>query len=332
MRDVEEMAGSGGLQADDTSAEASNSAIPQTLAEPPPLPRRRGRPKGLPKTGGRQKKTLTVEMAREELREASTNYLLSVIRGEPHYVAPEVGVGRPGWYYPTAKQRIAAASSGLGKSLPDQREDKSELTGKDGKDLIPDRSPREVARVVFATLRKAAQDRGDTESAQRIAGAAADVGGLDGTDPNDLALGVGHNGVDAYVRDWLAEGDETESGRDAADVPAPSVGGRQSVRGSDRADPRMDASGDSHLDPDAEGAGGVTGRAPLAPKPQARPRVIADDDREVLLEPGDGEDRWWLVAGGQRLRKVAGYDAAQAEAQRLVSERHPATITRRRSE
>ena len=101
-----------------------------------------GRPKGLPKSGGRQKgslnkRTVAEQTAMADAGEMPKDYMLRVMRD------PAVGHDR--------RDRMA------GQVAPyvHPRLTSTEVTGKDGKELIPTRSPRDVARLVLALLRKA---------------------------------------------------------------------------------------------------------------------------------------------------------------------------------
>ena len=78
------------------------------------------------------------EMAKDHA-EAALETLVSIHSGTSH---------------PSAA-RVAAANAILDRGYG-KAPQSLEHTGKDGKDLIPDRSPRDIARTVLSVLRKAA--------------------------------------------------------------------------------------------------------------------------------------------------------------------------------
>ncbi len=130
-------------------------------ATPPdePLPRKRGRPKGLPKTGGRKKgtKNWTNSEIRDALLDKSgaIDVLADIVAGRQLYAGQSGSVGKAGWRYPTLQQRLQALQILLAKVVPDLRAE--ELTGAEGEPLIPDPEPniRQLAKSILALLSEA---------------------------------------------------------------------------------------------------------------------------------------------------------------------------------
>ena len=87
--------------------------------------RKGGRPKGIPKTGGRKKGTpnRTHVMTADQIAKIADPlaFLCQVVRGCRMTAAPQPGEKKRGWAYPTLDQRITAATTLARKVLPDQR-------------------------------------------------------------------------------------------------------------------------------------------------------------------------------------------------------------------
>ncbi len=96
--------------------------------------RKPGRPKGTPRTGGRQpgvpnrKNQVTRDFVIKE--GAPLAFLCGVVRGKRFTAAAEQGDGKRTHCFPTLDQRIRAAEVLSRKCLPDLKA--TELTGKDG--------------------------------------------------------------------------------------------------------------------------------------------------------------------------------------------------------
>ena len=125
--------------------------------EQPPeaqLPRKRGRPKGLPKTGGRKKgtKNWTHPEIRDELLEKSSalDVLADIVAGRQLYAGSAGSVGKPGWRYPTLQQRLQALQILLAKVVSDLKA--TEVTGAGGEPLIT-ASNRSVAVAIMDVLK-----------------------------------------------------------------------------------------------------------------------------------------------------------------------------------
>ncbi len=141
-------------------SEAPNAAeTGNGQATPPdePLPRKRGRPKGLPKTGGRKKgtKNWTHPEIRDALLDKSgaIDVLSDIVSGRQLYAGQSGSVGKAEWRYPTLQQRLQALQILLAKVVPDLKA--QELTGAEGEALIPDPGEvdkRKLARAVLALL------------------------------------------------------------------------------------------------------------------------------------------------------------------------------------
>jgi len=90
-----------------------------------PAKRPPGRPKGLPRTGGRAKGTpnKATSLSRDYIvrRGAPIAFLCSVVRGTAIEAAPEPGARKREKVVPTLDQRIAAAKVLAAKVLPDMK-------------------------------------------------------------------------------------------------------------------------------------------------------------------------------------------------------------------
>ncbi len=96
--------------------------------------RKRGRPKGLPRTGGRAKGTpnRTNQITRDYIIKegAPVAFLCSVVKGKRFTSAKEPGAAERTHVYPSLDQRLRAAEILARKVTPDLKS--QELTGKDG--------------------------------------------------------------------------------------------------------------------------------------------------------------------------------------------------------
>lgn len=105
-----------------------------------------GRPKGLPRTGGRQKGTPNrLPAAQREViasKYRPAEFLGRIVLGQRQRVGPPAGPGQPQYAYPTLAQRLQAAEILLAKTLPDLKA--NELTGPGGAALIPERPALDV--------------------------------------------------------------------------------------------------------------------------------------------------------------------------------------------
>ncbi len=119
----------GALQDGKTSAPAP--AAPAAKRGP-------GKPKGLPKSGGRQRGTpnRSTVQTRDRIQELADPiaFLADVMAGKRMVAAGEPGDMKKTWCYPTLAQRVQASETLLRKLLPDLKA--TELTGKDGAPLI----------------------------------------------------------------------------------------------------------------------------------------------------------------------------------------------------
>ena len=121
-----------------------------------------GKPKGLPKSGGRQKGTpnRSTVQTRDRIQELTDpiGFLADVMAGKRMTAAGELGDMKKTWFFPTLTQRIQAGETLLRKLLPDLKS--QELTGAGGTPLVePTRrvellGTMEAARLILATLRE----------------------------------------------------------------------------------------------------------------------------------------------------------------------------------
>jgi hypothetical protein len=120
-----------------TDTEPTTASIQDTAQAVAVVPKRRGRPPGLAKTGGRKKGTpnkTRVATVERIMKEADPLlFLCKVCRGDRLTAAPEHGAKRRSWVYPTVDQRLDAARILAKKVLPDLRS--TELSGNPGNPL-----------------------------------------------------------------------------------------------------------------------------------------------------------------------------------------------------
>ena len=127
-----------------------------------PAKRRPGKPRGLPKSGGRVKGTpnRSTVQTRDRIQELADpiQFLADVMAGKRMVAAGEPGDMKKTWCYPTLAQRVQASETLLRKLLPDLKA--TEITGADGAPLIePTRrvellGTMEAARLILAALRE----------------------------------------------------------------------------------------------------------------------------------------------------------------------------------
>ncbi len=103
-----------------------------------PAKRKPGRPKGYPKSGGRQRGTpnRSTAQTRDRIKELADPiaFLADVMAGKRMVAAGEPGDMKKTWCYPTLTQRVQASETLLRKLLPDLKA--TELSGPDGAPLI----------------------------------------------------------------------------------------------------------------------------------------------------------------------------------------------------
>ena len=125
---------------------SAQAASPSEISEKPPIKRGPGKPKGLPKTGGRVKNKPS-KMGREarEYLAKHSNYLEIISRicaGKSVKMSGPTGKQR--WFHPEWADRRWALEIAVSKLLPTMAA--SELSGPDQEPLIPQVSERETAR------------------------------------------------------------------------------------------------------------------------------------------------------------------------------------------
>jgi hypothetical protein len=136
------------------------SEAPEAGQPDPPEPRKRGRPKGTPKTGGRTKAPpLTAPEIRDALlgKSNAIEELCKIAKGEQmRWSGP---TGKVVWRYPTAQEQISALRLIIDKTVPTLQA--TQLSGDPEAPLIPTPPPDslDLARVVLGVLREAAPDR-----------------------------------------------------------------------------------------------------------------------------------------------------------------------------
>jgi hypothetical protein len=136
----------------ESPATAPDGARPAALPDGS-VPRKRGRPRGLPKTGGRQRGTrnqISADLRQEIIEHANpVKFLADVVAGRRIRVGPVAGPGAGKHEYPTVAQRMTAATVLLGKLLPDVKA--TELSGPDGEPLeVAPLAPVDLAPIDLA--------------------------------------------------------------------------------------------------------------------------------------------------------------------------------------
>ena len=97
--------------------------------------RKRGRPPGQKKTGGRQKgvpnrdRSVALSLFNKSSVDAA-KLLDKIMRGQRVEAAKKPGADGRSWWYPTPADRMAAAKIILAKSVPDRKA--SEISGAEG--------------------------------------------------------------------------------------------------------------------------------------------------------------------------------------------------------
>ena len=134
---------------------------PQADLDAPPPKRCRGRPPGLPKTGGRQKgspRSYGAPEVRQELlsRSNAIEVLADICAGKKPYCGSGTLGNKPSWQYPSMKDCLRALEIVLSKVVPDLQA--TELSGAGGEALFPTSEPLNLSRTVsaiFSVLREA---------------------------------------------------------------------------------------------------------------------------------------------------------------------------------
>ena len=151
----------------DHASPGNQGVTKDAIPAPPQPPRKRGRPPGYPKSGGRVKAQApwTSELVRELALPPAMELLVGVCKGEPQLVddglrgSADKQAGRGCWRRPTLQDRMKAASILIGKTLPDLRS--TELAASvEHREAQEPRPPREVARAIMAALSKASAEAG----------------------------------------------------------------------------------------------------------------------------------------------------------------------------
>lgn len=266
----------------------------------PELPRKRGRPKGLPKTGGRTKgvRNWTNDAIREELLERSQviEVLADLIAGKQWLVGTEHGPGKATWRVPSGKERIAAIGLLADKILPSLKS--SEITGKDGAPLNPPAEPaydtdnpnhrREMAKAIIASLGRSVQEP------------------------------AGSSGEGASRLPPVAGGHQEGSGAASDSASGPSL------------------STDVHEALQAAGLDGIDhhfslDKPPVPPPPTKRQKPLEPGDEVRLKDCGDAflvfggtapddREKWWIMrCDGREMEFRFGQETAEARARQMFA-------------
>ena len=136
----------------EASVSIGEGTAPQETSDAPK--RGRGRPRGYPKSGGRQKGTKNYSQLeiRAELLDRSNaiQVLADIVAGRKLYCASGTLGAKPGWVYPSMRDRIKALGIVLAKSVPDLTA--TELTGAQGSALIPPQESTDTRATALAIL------------------------------------------------------------------------------------------------------------------------------------------------------------------------------------
>jgi len=298
---------------DDARDEAT--AAPETVGPPK---RRRGRPKGTPKTGGRPAKPRTATELRShiitELNKAE--HLIQIARGEEMRLSGPTG--KPMLGRPTVDQQLKAWELLLKKALPDLTA--QTLDAKvEGHIEAPAFSTRETARAVMDILRTARiEDAAELPvidgkqfngvANERAAGHGA-AGDADGT---PAAAGPGFNAVAAAAAaeyDRQMKANRQANGK-AAPGDLPESWQRQPV-------PLFDPDNPGNTDPQVPTGGFQPGE-----------RIMIKDEHgrevrgwlEFAYRANDAREAFWVVnKDGDRVRSVLGRAEAEAALRQLAS-------------
>ncbi|MEJ6845200.1 hypothetical protein V3589_03115 [Sinorhizobium fredii] len=141
-------------------SDLGNERVSEATSEEPR--RKRGRPKGLPKTGGRAKggKNWSNEEIRSALlgKSEAIETLADICAGRLIRVSGPTGKQMD--VYPSMQERLKAAELVLKKVVPDLQSQSVELTGANGKDLYPSeqQDARQMSRAILAVLGEAVLD------------------------------------------------------------------------------------------------------------------------------------------------------------------------------
>ena len=145
------------LSRESSEADAAAGDVPSD--DVTPKKRGRGRPKGSKKPPGSGRKAFR-DKTRDDLRKdllqdsQALVALAQIARGEKFFSGSGGPAGKDSWRRPSIQQRLRAIELVLSKCLPDLQS--TELTGAEGKDLIPapQLDSRETAMAVLSLMRE----------------------------------------------------------------------------------------------------------------------------------------------------------------------------------
>jgi hypothetical protein len=189
-----------------TTPESESETL--VISEPPPSPKKVGRPKGLGKVPGSGRKSGTKNWTQPEICDAllsksnAIEVLADIVAGKPilcgtERTAGEVGAGSPVWRYPTMNARLKGVEILLAKCLPDLKA--QEITGAEGRDLYPAMPPVFNTAVIAAMAAVSSDPELAEASRTAIAASGMDING------GDLALCLDQTEANKMIDIALAE-------------------------------------------------------------------------------------------------------------------------------
>jgi len=291
-------------------AEAATDKADEATAAPPeatePPKRARGRPKGLPKTGGRQKKIADEKALLREAGAKALQAAIDILDGKKRWVMGPTG--REYEAKPSFEQIDKTAKWVLAKRIPDLQSVATQITGAEGGPVQIEApvSNRDLARSVLEILRTARIE--DSAELPVIDGKQ-----FDGV-ANERAVEHGAAG----------DADGKSAAAAAGDGYGFSAAGALAAAQYDRQTMKANRQAEMEMRPDERPPAGFQGGLPDASGLVAGERVMVKDehDREIpgwleyrySLGKGDGRECFWLVdKHGTRVGSALGREVAEAK-------------------
>jgi hypothetical protein len=138
--------------------------LPALTDELKPVPKKRGRKPGGGKVPGSGRKPGGKNIVSADMRSVilargkPLELLCDISRGVKIRVGPQAGPAAPAYAYPSLQERAAAAKILLDKLMPTAST--TEITGKDGAPLLPEKDTRQTAQALAFILSKDMKERG----------------------------------------------------------------------------------------------------------------------------------------------------------------------------
>jgi hypothetical protein len=179
----------------------------EALANPQDTLRKRGRLRGYPKSGGRQKGTRN--WSQPEIRAELLNQsdaiptLAAIARGDKLFVSGPTG--KAVWRHPTMKERLHALDLVFAKVVPDLKA--SEVTGAGGAPLLPPApsDTRSVSLAVPSLLRETPEGRATIQAARAAFGSSRPQSDTSDVPADELAAALAASAAPAPQPERAAE-------------------------------------------------------------------------------------------------------------------------------